>query len=296
MTQEFSNSHPDPGGYRPRIETLAIDTVSRIRLSWSSRFDRQDAARIVQENPGLSLWVPDTGEYLIGGPWRHRSEIAAVMEMTAQMNADRLLHALVDAAEPAGKRLVIASEHNESRQQVFYSRAGYDLIEEIVIYELGRIRSVFQVDSRLRFEPVDLRQRTNFEELLELDHRSFPWLWWNSREEFENYAGSFGVDIFIGRDETGQAVSYIGVTRFRNWGHLDRIAVDPSVQRQGYGLESLDWAVHMLSESGARRVGLSTQARNVQSRRLYERYGFQRSPSQDYTLYGKWIGTPAPAE
>ncbi len=294
MTQEFSNSHSDSGGYRPRIETVDIETVPRLRLSWSSRFDRQDVARIIQENPGLSLWVPDTGEYLVGGPWRHRSEITAVMEMTAQTNAERLLQGLLDSGERAGKRLVIASEHNESRQSVFYSHAGYDLIEEILIYELNRIRPVTKVEPRLSFETVDLRHPAIFEELLELDHRSFPWLWWNSREEFENYAGSFGVNIYLGRDHSGQAVSYIGVTRFRNWGHLDRIAVDPTVQHQGYGLESLDWSVRLLSESGARRVGLSTQARNVQSRRLYERYGFQRSPSQDYTLFGKWIGAPEP--
>ena len=26
--------------------------------------------------PGLSWWVPSSSEYLIGGPWRHRDEIA----------------------------------------------------------------------------------------------------------------------------------------------------------------------------------------------------------------------------
>ncbi|MBX6343245.1 MAG: GNAT family N-acetyltransferase, partial [Thermomicrobiaceae bacterium] len=144
------------------------------------------------------------------------------------------------------------------------------------------------------FERVDIHDQGRFAELVALDHASFPWLWWNSVEEFENYFGSPGVEIYLGRDHAGAAVSYIGVTRFRNWGHLDRIAVAPERQGEGLGLQSLDFAVEVLARGGARRVGLSTQARNVRSRTLYERYGFQRSPSQDYCLYGRWLGPAEP--
>lgn len=293
MTQEASNSYGDSHGYRLNVEPVTIQTVSQLRLSWSSRFAREDIARIVIDYPGLSLWIPDTGEYVVGGPWRHRSEISAVLELSAHSGAVPLLQQLSAASSEAGKRLVIASEHHESRQKAFYLNSGYDLVEEILIYELNRLRYNLTPNPRLRFEPVELKNRALTRELIELDHRSFPWLWWNSSEEFENYAESFGVNIYIGRDEMSRAVSYVGVTRFRNWGHLDRIAVDPTLQGQGLGWESLDWAVGILAESGARRIGLSTQARNVRSRRLYERYGFHRVPSQDYSLYGQWLG---PAE
>lgn len=289
MTQEASNSYRDARGFGARIEPITLQIVPRLRLNWSSRFDRDDIAKLVSENPGLSLWIPDTGEYVVGGPWRHRTEISAVMELTAQTGAVSLLRELRVASSRAGKRLVIASEHHESRQRAFYALAHFELIEEILIYELNRLHPVRSMPPRLRFEPVDVRSESAWQELIELDHRSFPWLWWNCRAEFDNYAGSFGVNIFLGRDDQHRPVSYVGITRFRNWGHLDRIAVDPRVQGQGLGLESLDWAVQMLAESGARRVGLSTQARNIRSRQLYERYGFQRSPSQDYSLYGEWL-------
>lgn len=295
MTQQASNSYRDAHGFRTRIEPITLQTVSRLRLNWSSRFDREDVAKLVAENPGLSLWIPDTGEYVVGGPWRHRDEISAVMELTAQSGAVSLLRELRNASSAAGKRLIIASEHHESRQRAFYGLAHYELIEEILIYELNRLHPMHSLPSRLLFEPVDLRNASVSRELIELDHRSFPWLWWNSRAEFENYAGSFGVNIFLGRDDQHRPVSYVGITRFRNWGHLDRIAVDPQVQGQGLGLESLDWAVQLLAESGARRIGLSTQARNIRSRHLYERYGFQRSPSQDYSLYGEWLDGAEPA-
>ena len=294
MTQEAHNSFRESFGFRIRIEPVTVQTIPRLRLSWSSRFDREDVGRLVVENPGLSLWIPDTGEYVVGGPWRHRSEIAAVMELSSQSGAVPLLQELRSAAANAGKRLIIASEHHESRQKLFYESAGYDLIEEILIYELNQIPVGSITTPRLRFERVDLKSASATRELIELDHRSFPWLWWNSQAEFDNYVGSFGVNIYVGRDADGKPITYVGVTRFRNWGHLDRIAVDPDVQGEGLGLESLEWAVHLLSESGARRIGLSTQARNIRSRHLYERYGFRRSPSQDYALYGQWLTEPEP--
>jgi len=39
----------------------------------------------------------------------------------------------------------------------------------------------------------------------------------------------------------------------------------------------------------ARRVGLSTQADNLRSQQLYERYGFRRAGGNDYTIYGSWL-------
>ena len=294
MTQQVDDQFSQTHRYPWRVEPITLETVWRLRLGWSSRFDREDVGRLVFENPGLSLWIPDSGEYVVGGPWRHRSEIASVMELVAPNGAVPLLKAISAASADAGKRLIIASEHHESRQNAFYLSAGYELVEEIVIYELSNLGNETAEPSPLRFEVADLRDPNVFRELLTLDHQSFPWLWWNSREEFKNYSESFGVNIYLGRDEEQRPVSYLGVTRFRNWGHLDRIAVDPALQGRGYGRQSLDWAVHSLVQSGARRIGLSTQARNFRSRRLYERYGFQRVPAQDYALFGQWLGPAEP--
>jgi ribosomal protein S18 acetylase RimI-like enzyme len=59
------------------------------------------------------------------------------------------------------------------------------------------------------------------------------------------------------------------------------------LQGRGLGKAALDWAVMSLARSGAKRVGLSTQARNMRSRQLYESYGFRRSPSHDYKIYAR---------
>jgi ribosomal protein S18 acetylase RimI-like enzyme len=45
----------------------------------------------------------------------------------------------------------------------------------------------------------------------------------------------------------------------------------------------------MLARGGATRVGLSTQANNTRSQRLYHRFGFQRTYQNDYNIYGVWV-------
>lgn len=287
-----TGQHEEPGKRRRRIEPLTRSTARRLRLPWSSRFDYDDLDQLLQEQPGLSLWVPNTAEYLIGGSWRYRVEIAGLLELSAGDAAVTLLDEFAEVARDLGKVLVIASEHHESRRRAFYDAAGYDLIEEIIIYELLARPVALPDVAALRFERSDPSDPATQAELLALDHAAFPWLWWNSRDEFENYGRTRGVEVYLGRDAYGRAVTYVGLTHFRDWGHLDRIAVSPAAQGRGLGKLSLDWAVSRLSAAGAHRVGLSTQARNRRSRLLYERYGFRRVPTQDYALYGRWLGAP----
>jgi ribosomal protein S18 acetylase RimI-like enzyme len=271
------------------IQPLSVDDAHRLRLGWTSRFERPDIRNLLAQHPNLSQWNPETGEYLIAGNWRHRDDVAAVLELSAQRGASDLLRAFAEASAQAGKRVALMSEHQESRNPGLYARAGFDLIEHIMIYELPKARRFDEESFTLNFQLMTVDVEAQLEELLELDHEAFPWLWWNSPNEFTNYGRARGVLIYGARDESGRLVSYIGVTRFRAWGHLDRIAVRPELQGQGIGLQSLEWAIHILAASGARRIGLSTQARNERSRLLYERYGFRRSPQQDYYLYGRWL-------
>ena len=288
---EVHGGEHEPRGRGVRIEPLTQSTLTLLRLGWSSRFDLAKLSANLRQHPGLSLWIPETGEYLIGGSWRHRGEVAGMLELSARANAIPVLDEFAEIARDEGKQLAIASEHHESRRRAFYESAGFELLEDIVIYELARGLPP-SPGGALQLQSVDVNDELMLAELTALDHAAFPWLWWNSREEFENYGGSPGVELYLFRDNSGAAVAYIGITHFRDWGHLDRIAVAPGLQGRGYGREALDWAVHFLSRAGARRIGLSTQARNTRSRQLYERYGFRRAPVQDYALYGRWLVTP----
>ncbi|MEX2425859.1 MAG: GNAT family N-acetyltransferase [Thermomicrobiaceae bacterium] len=272
-----------------RAEPITADKAHRLRPGWTSRFDKPDIRNQVAQYPDISQWVPETGEYLIAGPWRHRNDIASVLELSGREGTSTLLRSFSEAARSQGLELALLSEQEESRNPVSYERAGFELLEHIMIYELSHVPVIKPERFRLKFsEMVPLRE-TDLKALLEIDHESFPWLWWNSEGEFLNYGRARGVKIYGGWDSSGRLVSYIGVTRFRSWGHLDRIAVRPELRGRGIGLESLEWALYVLAESGAKRIGLSTQARNERSRLLYERYGFHRTNKHDYYLYGDWL-------
>ena len=217
-------------------------------------------------------------------------EIANVVDINGPSVAIDLLRAFLVRSKEVGMELAIVAEYAERRRQTFYTAAGMSPIEEIIVYELrpGRKRTSSALSERdLSVEQIDLEDDEQRATLLHLDHRAFPWLWWNSLGEFRNYASVPGVKIHLVRNDDGGAVGYIGTTSLGSWGHLDRIAVDPSMQGQGYGRTLLELAINQLTEQGARRIALSTQASNQVSRALYESAGFRRSRSHDYLIYGR---------
>jgi ribosomal protein S18 acetylase RimI-like enzyme len=276
------------------IVPLEPEDLPRLRLKWGTRYGLRDVAHLVREAPGLCLWAPTTGEYVLAGPWRHREEIVALLEVTTGNLTDQLIESLARAATEQGKQLLVATEQEERRSGSFYQRWGFELIEEILVYEMV-LYSTPPGPARLRFERVVLEDPFAMGELLDLDHDAFAWLWWNSEQEFDAYMSDPRVDVYLGRERDGTPVSYVGITRLRGWGHLDRLAVAPAFQGRGYGYESLIWAAQVLAARGAHRIALSTQASNQRSRRLYERFGFRRVPELDYRLYGRWLADPIEA-
>jgi ribosomal protein S18 acetylase RimI-like enzyme len=272
------------------IRLLEPDDVRSLRIPWDSRYSPEEISKIVSSEPKLSIWNSRTGEFLIGAHWRHRSEIATPYQLAATGGAIDLIEHFAEFCATQGIRMIVVSEQAERRKHQFYEAAGLAPVEDIIVYEMSRIRAQPPNTGDLRFEPIVALDSAVMDELIDVDHHAFPWMWWNSREEFEEYFNAPGVAIHVGRDRDGRILAYVGITRYRSWGHLDRIAVRPDVQGRGLGSLSLDYAVMTLARSGARRVGLSTQARNTRSRRLYERYGFRRSQSNDYRIYGRYVG------
>ena len=271
-----------------RVEPLLADDVRSLYLPWSSPFESLSLARHLRTYPGRSFWLPETGEYIVGEPWRHREEITAVADISARANGTTLLeHMRQPHGEPAHE-LVVMTDFAGARQPSFYTGVGLGLMQEVLCYEL---RAIPPEPPRglLSFSAVSLERFDDLAALIAVDHASFPWLWWNSVAEFAAYGQVPGVALYVGADDRGTPVTYVGITHFRGWGHLDRIGVVPGNQGAGYGLETLRFAVRMLARGGATRVGLSTQANNTRSQRLYHRFGFQRTYQNDYNIYGVWV-------
>jgi ribosomal protein S18 acetylase RimI-like enzyme len=238
-------------------------------------------------NPERSVWIPETLEYALVGMWRNRPEIASVDELVAVRNIEPLLRSAFELCVEHGDDLLLAIELETHRGPSRFERAGMELLEEVITYELDipQVRPIMR--NEYPFLPIRAGDAEAITLIATLDQEAFPWLWRNSRREFEAYLETPGVDVSLLELE-GLPVAYVGTTLFSGWGHLDRIAVAPRLQGRGLGRAALAFAIETLRRQGARRIGLSTQGTNWRSQRLYERFGFIRTPDLDYQLFGYW--------
>ncbi len=279
----------------PPAERSAIDLrplgpgeVPALRLRGSRDLAPAAVRALLKDYPDRAVWLPTTSEFVLLAPWRHRREVAWLREIAAVGNAEALIAAAVERSRRAGDTLTLVLEMDEARRPAFYDRAGLSPLGEIVTYELEMAAArPPRGRPRLAWRRVRLEERRITADLLQIDQAAFPWLWWNAEEEFLVYDQTPGVELYLGCLD-GRAIAYVGVTIYARWGHLDRVAVLPEAQGSGLGLEALAFAVATLAGRGSRRIALSTQGDNLRSQRLYERFGFVRSPSFDYRLYGAW--------
>lgn len=274
-----------------QVQTLSEADLPALRLDWQTSSDIDEVRRALYTYPGRSVWLPETLEFAVVTPWRHRPEIANLWHLVAVRHPDLLINAAIDRCAAEGAVLVVAVEVEEVRHPSFYYGLQFTLLEEVVTYELDRLPLPSHRKGKLRFESVDPTDPNVIATLLAIDHAAFPWLWRNNHLEFASYSLTPGVELYLGYLDD-QPVSYLGLTSYLGWGHLDRIAVLPELHGRGYGREGLAFALDRCARMGARRVGLSTQRGNVHSQHLYEKAGFRRSWGSDYRLYGRFLRTP----
>jgi ribosomal protein S18 acetylase RimI-like enzyme len=267
------------------VRTLGPRDVAALRLP--GRHGAEPVRRLLDRYPGRSVWVPSTLEYALIGPWRNRPEIASVENLVAVRHLEELLRAAVERCAKQGDELMLAVELDSRRSPARYERAGLEMLEEVITYEIGIGREPWSTSDHIRLVRVDATDEAAIDLVASIDEASFPWLWRNNRAEFDLYLHTPGVEVWL-VEQDGGPVAYFGVTLFPDWGHLDRVAVVPQQQGRGLGLETLGLAVDTMRQRGARHAGLSTQRTNRRSQRLYERFGFQRTPEHDYRLFGAW--------
>ena len=267
----------------PVVRTLRPRDVAALRLP--GRRGAESVRRLLEVHPGRSVWIPATLEYALIGPWRNRPEIASIEDLVAVRHLEELLRAAVERCADQGDELVLTVELDSRRSPARYERAGLEMLEEVITYQIGVPREPWSGSDHIRLVRVDASDEAAINLVTRIDQTSFPWLWRNNRAEFDVYLHTPGVEVWL-VEAAGDPVAYFSVTLFPDWGHLDRVAVVPVQQGRGFGLETLGLAVDTMRQRGARRVGLSTQRTNRRSQRLYERFGFQRTPEHDYRLFG----------
>lgn len=225
-------------------------------------------------------------QYVIAGPWRHRSDIAELIEVSSGRRQLELIHALESSLARQNVVLLVVDHGPYASDPDFCRDLGFTVIDRIVEYE----RPPLPVRPKLTALHIRGYQPMDRLAVLDLERHSFPWLWWNSPEEWDRYVAGEGVQVLVG-EQAGQIVGYAGFTVYRRDGHLDRLAVHEAFQGQGFGAALLVESLSIMFGAGVRQVRLTTQEDNRRSRTLYERYGF-RPGRWVYEIYGKWLGPP----
>ncbi len=276
---------------QPVVESLLPGDVPSLPLGWRNWFDREETSSLLESYPGRSVWEPESGEFVLAAPWRHREEVAMLAELAGIRHIRPLIDGLVTRCRDQAVRLVLTAEMHERQRPEFWKSVGLDPLEDVISFTLNTRNQRPRVDSRPEFERIESGNHDRIDELVTIDNTSFPWLWWNNRAEFDAYLATSGVEVYLVKLKD-RSLGYVGMTRYQGWMHLDRIAVVPRYQGNGLGRAALEFVLSRARELGFVRVALSTQRENRHSRSLYEAAGFQRSRENDYRIYGRWLVDP----
>jgi [ribosomal protein S18]-alanine N-acetyltransferase len=233
----------------------------------------------------MSFATNDGRQYVIAGPWRHREDIAELIEATRGSLREELHDRLMIELAAQGYRLVVLDYGLEAKDADFYQHAQFQLVEKILEFE----RPDLPVPTHPPLAGFTIRpyRSEDHDAVLRVERESFPWLWWNSAPEWDRYVATPGVEVLVGALDD-QVVAYAGFVVHRRDGHLDRLAVRDAAQGRGLGAMLLLAALARMSARGARQVSLTTQEQNLRSQRLYEKYGFRRG-RWAYQIHGRWL-------
>jgi GNAT superfamily N-acetyltransferase len=155
---------------------------------------------------------------------------------------------------------------------------GFEQRETVITY--GRHASApvpIVGNTSVRLQPADTSMLT---ELAALDRLAFGPIWHKPVEELTRVLA--GEHPFVVAMHDGSIVGYQWHGYENEHGHINRLAVSPDWQGRGVGARLLTEAMAAMVEVGVTWITLNTQQSNARSRRLYERFGFER------------VGHPAP--
>lgn len=285
MTGEFYLRSPECSGER-EIVPLERNAALALTLPPHSRFTTYHLAQHVAEHPDMAYRVSGAVEYVVGGFWRRRPEIGAVLELVAGAAREVLLANLLKAYQSRGCSLVVLDPREQQRNLRFYRQQGFTVIETLIQLE----RRGIQVAEQPKGITIRAMEEGDLAAVLDVERHSFPWFWWNSAPELLWYVGVPGVELYVAlaTDRPERVAGYAGMTVFDEEAHLDRLAVHSDYQRRGYGAALLALVMRRMRELGARRVALTTQSDNRQSQALYKRFGFHKSGWQ-HDVFGVWL-------
>ncbi|MCJ7513290.1 MAG: GNAT family N-acetyltransferase [Anaerolineales bacterium] len=270
-------------------------TGQRLTVSPTTPADRQDLERLldaarwrhlhldwfdpvllIEEAPFLKLANSRSVLACLGCPpeFPHRTWIrvfAAAGAVGLQEAWDHLWPATLQAAQAIGLRTFEALV-TAAWMAPLLSAAGFVTSDEVVFLERDGARPLRRAPSLGEIRSVSAQ---DLPALVELDAQAFPESWrisWRSLQAAWSSAAHASL-VDFGGEILGYQITSLSPTS----AHLSRLAVAPDRARQGLGaaltLDSMD----VLSQMGASRWTVNTQASNLPALGLYQRLGFREN-------------------
>jgi ribosomal protein S18 acetylase RimI-like enzyme len=200
--------------------------------------------------------------------------LAALRDGSGQFTLmGEMMEAVVAAAGDEGIE-VLALLGSDEKIDRWLAALGFRIIDEVITLVRDDLQIADPAGARGSAATIRGVRLDDLPRLAEIEEAAFEPIWRHSREGLAlgwQHAMSFHVAELAGR-----VVGFEYSARSDRPGaaHLVRLTVDPEVQRQGVGSDLLAAAFASYRDQGYDYVSLNTQAGNLASRRLYERFGF----------------------
>jgi len=254
--------------------------ATRAELAWVA--PPAVRAQVVADVSGLAAlrdsepWrvrVTERGEAAVLGPWREHLDYCAVFGLwCAPSRVPILVTDLLEVARDRGFTRLLGPLVPE-RDAGPYLEAGLHVIRRVIV-----MRADTRAARRDSAAPEGLVLRaaeaTDLPDLLALDAECFEPFWHYDGPSLERLMRNERV-LVAALD--GSTVGYTLCTLRAGEGSLGRLAVSPGFRRRGIGRYLVTEALSWLASGGVRRVVLSTQEENADSRSLYRDTGFRET-------------------
>jgi ribosomal protein S18 acetylase RimI-like enzyme len=213
-------------------------------------------------SPGLRVgpWRGDPGvAYVAPRPGLAPPTAEVVVELRARLTEAGFRHAITAALEPA--------------EADGFLTAGFGVREHLHVLTRPTDRPPASPEL-----PMRRARRTDRPAVLAIDALAFPSFWQLDEPGLDDAVAATPTARFrLGLDRhDGAVVGYAIWGRAGRRGYLQRLAVDPSRQRVGYGTALVVDGLRWLRRRGAATAVVNTQVGNETALALYQRLGFDR--------------------
>lgn len=125
--------------------------------------------------------------------------------------------------------------------------------------------------------PVLAGEDGEWDRAVEIDSAAFEPLWRLGANGLKEALNATPTSAFLTvRSDSGETIGFAIVGAGASTGYLQRVAVDPSHARRGYGRALVRTSLGWARNHGCRTMLLNTQPDNEPAGRLYEEEGFTR--------------------